>query len=336
MNGVNLNRAILDGVDLSGADLNLIKNITFEQLLSAKTLYRSENLDPLIEKQLRVVKSCLFEDPNSLNGCKEDIFLPVPPTELVPAGTFTMGCLSEERDGQCNDDEKPAREVKVDTFYMGKYEVTNEEFAAFLNAKGNQEEGEITWVNLSGSFQGVKCRIQKDGDRFVVEEGFEKYPMIYVSCYGARAYCKWLSEQTGQNYRLPSEAEWEYAARGGEQGARDNFLYSGSDNIDEVAWYANNSGRQIYEVGKKQPNQLDLYDMSGNIWEWCADSWHDNYDNAPKNAKVWDEGGDNTRRVLRGGSWFNTSEVYCRIADRYGDYLVDRFNFVGFRVVRDP
>ena len=240
-----------------------------------------------------------------------------------------MGCLSEERDGECFDREKPARiDVKVNAFYMGKYEVTNEEFAAFLNAEGNQEEGGREWVNLRGS------KIKKDGDRFVVEEGFEKHPMIYVSWYGARAYCQWLSQQTGQNYRLPSEAEWEYAARGAEQGAKDNFLYSGSSTIDEVAWYDGNSGNQTHEVGKQQPNQLGLYDMSGNVYEWCADPWHNTYDNAPKDGRVWEEGGDNSIRVLRGGSWGSSARV-CRVAYRLIIDPDNRGNDGGFRVARD-
>ena len=272
------------------------------------------------------------------NGCLTQLPLTtshIPPTIFVPAGTFTMGCLSEERDGNCSDDEKPARsDVKVDAFYIGKYEVTNEEFAAFLNAKGNQEEEGSEWVDLEGEFGDVKCRIQKDGDRFVVEEGFEKHPMIYVSWYGARAYCQWLSQQTGQNYRLPSEAEWEYAARGAEQGAKDKFLYSGSNTIDEVAWYDGNSGNQTHEVGKQQPNQLGLYDMSGNVREWCADPWHDNYANAPQDAKVWDEGGNNLYRVLRGGSW-NYDPWNCRVASRFNSNPDFRFINNGFRVARD-
>jgi formylglycine-generating enzyme required for sulfatase activity len=246
-----------------------------------------------------------------------------------------MGCLSEERDGDCVDNEKPARtDLKVNAFYMGKYEVTNEEFAAFLNAEGNQEERGSEWVNLEGKYNNVKCRIQKDGDRFVVEEGFEKHPMIYVSWYGARAYCKWLSQQTGQNYRLPSEAEWEYAARGAEQGAKDKFLYSGSSTIDKVAWYRDNSGNQTHEVGKQQPNQLGLYDMSGNVWEWCADPWHSNYDNAPKDARVWEEGGNNSYWVLRGGSWVNNSWS-CRVATRFNNDPGNRYFNFGFRVARD-
>ena len=188
---------------------------------------------------------------------------------------------------------------------------------------------------MEGKFKGGKCRIQKNGNRFIVEEGFEKHPMIYVNWYGARAYCQWLSQQTSQNYRLPSEAEWEYAARGAEQGTKDNFLFSGSNDISKVAWYYDNSGNQTHEVGKQQPNQLGLYDMSGNVWEWCADHWHDTYDNAPIDAKVWDEGGDNTSRVLRGGAWYY-SPRYCRVSDRSSFNSAMRFSNSGFRVARNP
>ncbi len=254
--------------------------------------------------------------------------IPIPPTVLVPGGTFIMGCESEERDGDCLDREKPAREVTVSTFYMGQYEVTNEEFAAFLNEEGNQEEGGSTWVDLSRS------HIKKEGEQFVVEQGYEKHPMIYVNWYGASAYCAWLSKKTGENYRLPSEAQWEYAARGGAPGAKDNFLYSGSDDIEQVAWYYRNSEAQSHPVGQKQPNQLGIYDMSGNVYEWCADPWHDNYTGAPEDGRVWEQGGSNDLYVVRGGSWNYFVNDVCRVSFRLRNYLYLRNFDIGFRVSR--
>ncbi|MCI5082648.1 MAG: SUMF1/EgtB/PvdO family nonheme iron enzyme [Saprospiraceae bacterium] len=256
--------------------------------------------------------------------------IPIPPTVLVPGGTFIMGCLSKERDGVCDEDEKPSREVTVSTFYIGQYEVTNEEFAAFLNEEGNQEEGGTTWVDLSGS----RCRIKKEGDQFVVEQGYEKHPMVQVSWYGARAYCAWLSKKTGESYRLPSEAHWEYAARGGAQGAKDNFLYSGSDDLEQVAWFNANSENRLHSVGQKQPNQLGIYDMSGNVWEWCADPWHGNYIEAPEDGRVWEQGGIADRYVVRGGSW-GSSSYDCRVSNRYRDDHYFRYNYIGFRVSRN-
>ena len=251
----------------------------------------------------------------------------------VQGGTFEMGCESAERDGDCDDNEKPAHEVTVDAFYMSVHEVTNSQFAAFLNAEGNQEEGGTEWYEIGSS--SAKIKELGDGE-FAVEEGFERHPVVEVSWYGARAYAAWLSEQTGQNYRLPTEAEWEYAARGGEAGAKDEFLYSGSDDIEAVAWYSGNSGSRTHEVGQKQPNQLGLYDMSGNVWEWVQDCWHENYKGAPEDGSAWLEsnGGNCGRRVVRGGSWdFGTSN--CRVAYRIRINAVNRNFHVGFRLARD-
>jgi len=258
---------------------------------------------------------------------------PLPSFTKVPGGTFTMGCESAERDGNCDDDESPAHEVTVSTFYMSVYEVTNAQFAAFLNAEGNQEEGGTEWYEIGSSNAKIK---EIGGGIFEVEEGFERHPVMEVSWYGARAYAAWLSEQTGQSYRLPTEAEWEYAARGGEAGAKDGFLYSGSDDIDAVAWYRENSGSRTHEVGQKQPNQLGLYDMSGNVWEWVQDCWHEDYKGAPEDGSAWleSDGGNCGRRVVRGGSWYNLPDG-CRVAYRYWNGSDGRNNFDGFRLARD-
>ncbi|MCO6488947.1 MAG: formylglycine-generating enzyme family protein [Phaeodactylibacter sp.] len=253
----------------------------------------------------------------------------------IPGGTFTMGCLSEERDGECYDDEKPAREVTVSSFYMSRHEVTNGQFAAFLNEEGNREEGGAEWIDLSGSLGKERCRIKPEKDKFIVEAGYERHPVIYVSWYGARAYAAWLSKKTGRNYRLPTEAEWEYAARGGEQGAKDNYLYSGSDSLDLVAWHTGNSDGQVHPVGRKRANQLGLYDMSGNVWEWCADVWHDNYQGAPRDGSAWISGGDQSSRVVRGGSWddYNARSYRSSIRIRY--FPSWRYSTLGFRVAQD-
>jgi formylglycine-generating enzyme required for sulfatase activity len=210
---------------------------------------------------------------------------------------------------------------------MGVHEVTNAQFAAFLNAEGNQEEGGTEWYEIGSSY--AKIKETSDGV-FEVEEGFERHPVVEVSWYGARAYAAWLSEQTGQSYRLPTEAEWEYAARGGEAGAKDEFLYSGSNTIDEVAWYSGNSGSRRHEVGQKQPNQLGLYDMSGNVWEWVQD-WYGDY---PSEAQVNPEGPNSgSYRVQRGGCWFNYPGN-CRAADRGYNGPTSRGNNLGFRLAR--
>lgn len=248
---------------------------------------------------------------------------------LVTGGTFTMGC-KDGRDKDCYDDEKPAHSVTLRDFYISKFEVTNAEFCQFLNEKGNQTEGGAEWIDLSGSISNEKCRIVKNGSTFQVESGYENNPVIYVSWYGANAYCAWLSAKTGRSYRLPSEAEWEYAARGGNK--TQNYLYAGSNNLDEVAWHYTNSDAKTHPVGGKKANKLGLFDMSGNVWEWCADDWHSNYQGAPTDGSAWigspNRGG---HRVGRGGSWSGGPRG-CRAAIRGSYAPAIRSSYVGFRL----
>lgn len=226
---------------------------------------------------------------------------------------------------------QPIHEVEVPSFYLGRYPITNEQFVPFLNAKGNQEEKGQRWVNLEGGYLGAKCGIKKSQDGFECIKGQEKHPMIYVNWYGAHAYCEWLSVQTGQAYHLPSESAWEYAARGGKYQSR--FSYAGSNYLNEVGWYGQNSHDQTKPVGLKFPNELGLYDMSGNVWEWCTDYWHENYEGAPTDGSTWLTGGDSTRRVVRGGSWCE-NDLRCRVSSRVRDFAMDRNSVIGFRVAR--
>ena len=237
---------------------------------------------------------------------------------FVKGGAFTMGCTPEQGD-ECDDDEKPPHEVTVGDFYMSRNEVTNAEFCAFLNAKGNQEEGGVAWINLENSY----IKIEKKGDTFSPKTGFEKHPVIAVSWFGAKAYCAWMSETSGARFRLPTEAEWEYAARGGNAGK--GQPYSGSGNLSNVAWYASNAGNDSRPVGSKSPNELGLYDLSGNVWEWCSD-WLGDYPEEPST------GAD---RVRRGGCWRDDPEA-CRVSNRSSSPPAIRLDYVGFRVVRIP
>lgn len=146
-------------------------------------------------------------------------------------------------------------------------------------------------------------------------------------------FIKKLNAKTGEKYHLPTEAEWEYGARGG---AKDEYLYSGSNDLDEVGWYRDNSGGKIHPVGQKQPNQLGLYDMSGNVWEWVQDCWHEHYNGAPRDGGAWleDSNGDCSRRDLRGGSWYDISGN-SRVAYRSGNDADNRLFDLGFRLARD-
>ena len=248
--------------------------------------------------------------------------IPIPEMVALKGGTFTMGCTKEQRE-DCGEDEKPAHEVRLNDFSIGKYEITNEEYATFLNAKGNQEEGGVTWIDLENS------NIEQINGQYKAKKGLEKHPVNYVSWYGARAYPQWLSEVTRKPYRLPTEAEWEYAARGGQKSK--NYKYSGSDDIEEVAWYDENSNNQPRPIGTtKKSNELGIYDMSGNVWEWCQDKWHDTYKGAPTNGSAW-ETGSSSFRVLRSGSW-DYSAKDCRVAFRYYINPSFRRNNDGLRI----
>ena len=242
----------------------------------------------------------------------------------VQGGTFFMGSKK-------SDDEYPVHEVALDGFYMTKYEITNKQFCAFLNEKGNRVEGGVSWIDLSGIYKIETCRISEIEGQYVVEPGYEDRAVIYVSWYGARAYCEWMSEQLGKVVRLPTEAEWEYAARGGIYSK--DYKYSGSNKLNEVAWWhkRKETKAMVQDVGKNKANELGIYDMSGNVWEWCSD-WYDPdyYSNCPwRNPSV---SGNGKVKVLRGGSWINQAS-YCRVTNRFHRSPDGRDGDIGFRIV---
>ena len=290
------------------------------------------------------------------DGCPPPVVSPVTPPSvpmpdmvLVKAGSFTMGC-TDEQGSDCDSDEKPAHRVTLTRdFYLARHEITNAQFAAFLNEKGNQTEGGVQWINLEGSWSdAAKCRITASGNTFRAQSGYENYPVVYVSWYGAKAYCEWLSAKTGRRYRLPTEAEWEYAARGGHLAPARQTKYAGSADADDVAWYWENSGDkrlsgdwgvdrlktnncQPRRVGGKNANALGLHDMSGNVYEWCSD-WKDTY---PSGAQTDPDGpSSGSSRVLRGGSWISNTR-YVRVSYRVNDYPSVRSINVGFRAAQD-
>ncbi len=137
-------------------------------------------------------------------------------------------------------------------------------------------------------------------------------------------------------YALPSEAQWEYAARGGEAGAAQNFKYAGSDKLKEVGWFEQNSHKETKPIGLKMPNRLGLHDMSGNVWEWCEDDWHDSYKNAPNDGNAWVDAPERSLyRVYRGGNW-DYAPLNCRVAFRNCWPPELRFNLLGFRLCLAP
>lgn len=243
---------------------------------------------------------------------------------FVEGGSFKMGSESGESDG------KPVHTVELSDFYISKYEVTNAEYAKFLNAYGSAEvkQGEHKGQRMiAEDVWGIK----EAGNTFKAQSGYENHPVVRVTWYGANEYCKFY------NARLPTEAQWEYAARGGKKSK--GYKYSGSDGIKAVAWYDGNSGalgrsRKNYgthAVGGKQANELGLYDMTGNVWEWCSD-WYSStyYSGSPtKNPENTTKA---TYCVIRGGSWLYYAED-CRSANRNG-HAPSHYNYIiGFRVV---
>ncbi len=231
---------------------------------------------------------------------------------FVKGGTFTMGTNKVETPEE--EIEKPAHKVTIGSYWIGAYEVTVAEFRRFMNTHTYVTDAEKQ--GFSYSFDGKSLIYRKDnvtwqddvfGNRRVNEED---HPVLHVSRNDALAYCEWLSKQTGKHYRLATEAEWEYAAKGGPH--KDTFEFSGSDDVEEVAWYAWNSHYKTHPVGKLKPNRLGLYDMSGNAWEWCAD-WLGPYTATDQQ----DPKGPDTDTVaaMRGGGWrYNAHR--CRTTTR--------------------
>ena len=216
----------------------------------------------------------------------------------VEGGSFVMGATSEQGSDAYND-EKPAHQVTLNDFYIGKYEVTQELWTAVMGSNPS-------------SFTGTNL------------------PVESVSWDDCQTFISKLNELTGKTFRLPTEAEWEYAARGGNKSK--GYKYSGSNTIDDVAWYSSNSSSKTHEVGTKAPNELGIYDMSGNVYEWCSD-WYGSYSTS---AQV-DPTGPSTGsyRVLRGGRWSNNAR-YCRVSNRGNDTPSNRYYGSGFRLVLVP
>lgn len=214
----------------------------------------------------------------------------------VTGGKFIMGDYGGDAD------EKPAYEVIVDGFAISKYPVTQRQWTAIMGSNPSQFTG---------------C---------------DQCPVDMVSWDDAQRFIEILNEVSGKNYALPTEAEWEYAAKGGLKTR--GFRYSGSDDINAVGWFTGNSGRHPHPVGEKAPNELGLYDMTGNVWEWCRDWYNKNYyELRESNNPTGPSSGSG--RVRRGGSWF-TQEVSCRTSVRNSvkqDYKDDSG---GFRLVQYP
>jgi|GEM_PF-2637211 len=248
-----------------------------------------------------------------------------PEDVFVSGGIFTMGC-QEPEEGGCFEREKPAHRVALGHFHMMKYPVTNSEYCTFLNEKGNKDRKGNSYLQLERGSGKIKLV----GGMYRPKTGYGQHPVVYVSWHGAVAYADWLSEITRSKFRLPTEAEWEYAARGGIYSK--GHPYSGGKEVSELAWYDDNTKQDTEPVGKKLPNELGLYDMSGNVWEWCGD-WYGQY---TKEAKTNPKGSDKgVYRVIRGGSWDDFA-IHLRVSARYWNVVfVEGSHNIGFRLVRE-
>jgi formylglycine-generating enzyme required for sulfatase activity len=247
----------------------------------------------------------------------------------VNGGTFIMGCL-EGRDKDCQDDEKPTHKVTLSSFYISKTEVTNAEFAEFLNdVNDNPTQYNYPKENIVEYDFGLKKNTSNGQTIWAPAKGYDDYPVVGVSWNWANAYCIWLSNKTRQKYRLPTEAEWEYAARGG---GKQTYTYAGSNTVDEVAWYNSNAGSKTHPVGEKKANELGLYDLSGNVWEWCEGWYGDYFSDTQINPNGLTSG---TLKVCRGGSWFNDPQN-LRIADRSVGTPDIHNSRIGFRLAKTP
>lgn len=244
---------------------------------------------------LLVILNLNFENP------ADDIYKEMGITWIeVQGGTFKMGSKNGAHD------EVPVHSVTLDFYSISKYEITFDQYETFCEATGRGKPEDVEW-------------------------GRGKRPVININWNDAVNFCIWLSLKTGENIHLPTEAQWEYAARGGHLSSK--HRYSGGDEANAVAWNAKNSGKVTHPVGQKHPNELGIYDMSGNVFEWCQD-WYgkDYYSESPKKNPLGPAVG--YLRVIRGGSWYDLEDfLRCTNRDCFPPFR--SFWHIGFRIVRE-
>ena len=226
-----------------------------------------------------------------------------PAMVTISEGSYQQGDIH----GLGEKSEQPVRQVTIKPFAIGKYEVTFQEYDRYVELTGGRSPSDESW-------------------------GHENRPVINVSWEEAVAYATWLSQATGKHYRLPTESEWEYAARSG----GNDETWAGTSDEKQLADYAVYQQRGTESVGSKKPNGLGLYDMSGNVYEWVNDCWHNSYQAAPTDGSAWleENGGECGQGVIRGGSWGNKPET-LRASDRTWSYAGTRGTILGFRLVQD-
>ena len=277
--------------------------------------YKNGNIHRIKASQVDSVTTYEYEEPYIPKDTTIFVSEPFSFTMIyVEGGTFLMGGTPEQGDDALAGYDLPVHQVKLNNYYISQTEVTQELWEYVMgvgfNYSWNQESKKLPVENVSWD----EC-------------------MAFVNALNS------IMMETGEKFRLPTEAEWEYAARGGQQSGKQSgeqsnpTKYSGSEEIDNVAWYLGNSGNTTHEVMTKDPNELGIYDMSGNVWEWCQD-WYDSYADADL-SKIYDnptgpETGE--RKIFRGGS-YSESPLFCRTSNRAYNRPDYRYGDIGFRIV---
>ena len=268
-----------------------------EQVEQARQIEEARRLEAARKKAEEEARQKALERENQQKAALINLF--EKDMVKIAGGTFQMGDEKGDLWEAC----RPTRTVKVKDFYLSKYPVTQAQWRAVMGSDPPK--------------LGFK--------------GCDACPVEGISWEDVQVFLKQLNAATGASHRLPSEAEWEYAARGGQLSK--GYLYAGSHDLEEVGWHENNSSEKTHPVGSKKPNELGLYDMSGNVWEWCEDVWHDTYAGAPKDGSAWISGGKQDRRVVRGGSWIDIPNL-CRVSYRFWFLTSYRYLDFGFRLAR--
>ena len=299
----------------------------------------------MVRRRLKMLMALLaFTFWSHLNAAQK----PATPEMIwIKGGDFFLG------DSLGNADERPVHKIKLADFYLAKTEITLAHFAEFVMATGYSTDaekgnGSFVWGSSGWSIQeGVFWRCDELGALRPKEH--YSYPVLHVSWMDAAHYCNWMSIQMGlkkvfdfqqdtvfidpfaNGFRLPTEAEWEFAAAEGKYGQKPRF--SGGNDLESLAWYSGNAQKRVHAVAQKNANKLGLYDLTGNVWEWCLDHYTVDYHRrsigerdsfGPLNSHLY---------VLRGGSWHNNAN-HCRITNRTSRYADTRDGNIGFRVAR--
>ncbi len=282
-----------DRLKLSIEDLKAIR----QDVLGSETLPQMQTVVQPATPKSKPTASALQNLQEDLGG---GIFVDL---VAIPGGSFLMGAAKGEEGA--SDDEYPQHQVTIAPFWMGKFTVT-----------------QAQWKTIA-KLKKIKCDLKPDPSNF---KGADR-PVENVSWDESIEFCDRLSAKTGKRYGLPSEAQWEYACRSGTTAP----FHFGETISTDLANYAGNRG-ETTPVGTFSPNAFGLYDMHGNVWEWCADPWHNSYEGAPIDGSVWQKNGNEKLRLLRGGSW-SDCPTNCRSADRGRNDRDDRNDFIGFRIL---